>query len=297
MATQTALTPRAQQILRTLGLPFASLEPAESYSSAVWLTRDYVLHYHINGPPGRLEHEARVAARLPPEALYPEVIAVGRDGEHDWLVTRRVPGIVLSAAWPWLARAERRDAIHQAAAALRAVHGSPAQDLVPPCLLCGAPVMSRQALAERLLSLGLPPAYTPLLAAADAPAATAHGDFHFNQILWHKGRVTALLDLEMSHVEAPDWDLGPFLTACLDPPQMVPDSLGGATKPEDYRDAPAWLQEAYPEMFDYASLRDRLALYAVVLRSRELTADPSRCQAILDAAIAWADAFEPLLPG
>src|SRR6187455_337351 len=102
MTTQADLTPRAQQILRALGLPAESLEPVESYSSAVWLARGYVLHYHLNGPPGRLEHEAQVATRLPPEALYPEVIAVGRDGEHNWLVTRRVSGIVLSAAWPWL---------------------------------------------------------------------------------------------------------------------------------------------------------------------------------------------------
>ncbi len=255
-----------------------------------------MLHYHTFGPLGRLEHEARVATRLAPEALYPEVVAVGRDGEHAWLVTRRVPGIVLSAAWPWLTPDERRDAVHQAAAALRAVHRSPAQDLVPPCLLHGAPVLSRPALAAWLRTLGLPPAYERLLSAADVPSVMAHGDFHFNQILWHHGRVTALLDLEMSHVEAPDWDLGPFLTACLDPPQMVPERLGGTSRPEDYRDAPRWLWEAYPEMFASASLVDRLALYAAVLRSTELSADPRRCKEILDAALAWARALEPLLP-
>jgi scyllo-inosamine 4-kinase len=297
MGEQADLTPRARQILRTLGLPAASLVPVESYSSAVWLSGDYVFHYHTIGPVGRLEHEARVATRLAPEALYPEVIAVGRDGEHDWLVTRRVPGIVLSAAWPWLTPAERRAAIHQAAAALRAVHRSPAQDLVPPCLLRGAPVLSRQALAAWLRTLGLPPTYEGLRAAADVPSVMAHGDFHFNQILWHKGRVTALLDLEMAHVEAPDWDLGAFLTACLDPPQMVPERLGGSSSPEDYRDVPVWLWEAYPEMFAYTSLVDRLALYAVVLRSTELRADLRRCTKILDAAQAWARALEPLLPG
>lgn len=90
MVTQAELTPRAVQILGALRLPASSLEPAVSRSSAVWLTPDYVLHYHLTGPPGRLEHEARVAARLAPEALYPEVIAAGRDGEHDWLVTNFV---------------------------------------------------------------------------------------------------------------------------------------------------------------------------------------------------------------
>jgi hypothetical protein len=195
----------------------------------------------------------------------------------------------------WLTRDERRGAIHQAAAALRAVHRSPAQDLVPPCLLRGAPVMSCQVLTEWLRTFDLSPSYEPLLAVAEAPSAMEHGDFHFNQILWHKGRVTVLLDLEMSYAEAPDWDLGAFLTACLAPPQMVPDRLGGAINPEDFREAPTWLREAYPEMFAYPSLRERLALYAMVLRPRDLTAEPGRCQDLVDAALAWADVFEPLL--
>jgi len=41
-------------------------------------------------------------------------------------------------------------------------------------------------------------------------------------------------------------------------------------------------------MFVYASLVERLAPYAVVVRSRELPADPRRCAEILDAALAWA---------
>ena len=85
------------------------------------------------------------------------------------------------------------------------------------------------------------------------------------------------------------------LTARLDPPQMVPDRLGGVISLADFRDAPTWLREAYPEMFAYASLRDRLALCALVLRSRELSANPGRCQEVVDAALEWANGFEPLL--
>lgn len=290
------LTPRACLILRGLGLPDSSIEPVESHSNAVWLTRDHVVHYHVIGPVGRLEHEARVAARLPPEALYPEVVAVGRDGDHDWLVTKRVAGVTLSAAWPWLTSNERRGAINQVAAALRAVHHSPTTDLVPPCLQGGAPVLSRQALADRLRAFEVPPSFELVLAADGPPSVMAHGDFNFNQAMWHEGRVTALFDLEMSHAEAPDWDLAPFLRFCQDPARAVPEHLEATSRAEDYRDAPVWLREAYPEMFAYSRLRDRLALHALVLRFTELRDHPNRFEEILDASVESACALAELLP-
>jgi hygromycin-B 7''-O-kinase len=290
------LTQRACLILQRLGLPDSPIEPVESYSNAVWLTRDHVVHYHVIGPSGRLAHEARVAARLPPEARYPEVLAVGRDGDHDWLVTRRVAGHPLSAVWPWLSRHERRHAIHQVAAALRAVHRSPATDLVPPCLQGGVPVLSRQALAARLTAWGGRGWFDGLFAADGPPASMAHGDFGFNQALWHQGHITALLDLEMSHAEAPDWDLAPFLEFCQDPVRAVPEHLEAVSKAEDYREAPGWLREAYPEMFAYPRLRDRLALYALVFRFAELADQPSRYEEILAAAFDQADALAELLP-
>jgi hypothetical protein len=275
----------AGAILRDLGLPDASLEPVESYSHAVWLTAEHALHYHIIGPAGRLEHEARVAARLPPEALYPEVVAVGRDGPHDWLVTKRAPGVPLCAAWPWMTRRERRDAIFQSAAALRAVHGAPATDLVPPCLQGGAPTLSRRALIERLLAAGLV-ALSPLLDAVDdRPDCMAHGDFNFNQVMWRDGRVTALLDLEMSHAEAPDWDLPPFLGFCVDPARCVPPHLEEASRPEEYSEAPGWLRQAYPEMFGHARASDRLLLYSLVFRAEELLAGPGRVDEIVNECL------------
>lgn len=290
------LTPRACLILRGLGVPDSPIEPIESHSNAVWLTRDHVVHYHVIGPIGRLEHEVRVAERLPPEALYPEVVGVGRDGDHDWLVTKRVAGVTLSAAWPSMTAEERRDAIHQVAAALRAVHRSPVTEFVPPCLQGGAPVQSRQALADRLRTFSVPPSFERLLAAAGPPCAMAHGDFNFNQVMWHEGRVTALLDLEMSHAEAPDWDLAPFLGFCHDPVRAVPEHLEAVSSAEDYCDAPLWLKEAYPEMFAYPRLRDRLALQVLVLRFPELMNHPDRFEEIVDASVERASALADLLP-
>jgi hygromycin-B 7''-O-kinase len=290
------LTPIASSILRDLGLSDTRIEPVESYSHAVWLTAEHVVHYHVVGPAGRLEHEARVARRLPAEALYPEVVAVGREGEHDWLVTKRVPGVPLSAAWPWMTQRDRRKAIFQAAAALRAVHRAPATDLIPPCLQGGAPTLSRRALIEQLLVAGLAD-LSPLAGALDdGPPVMAHGDFNFNQVMWCDGRVTALLDLEMSHAELPDWDLPWFLGFCADPARCVPEHLEKVSRPEDYRDAPGWLREAYPEMFGHPRQRDRLLLYSLVFRADELLADPARLAQIVNASRQEVSAIEALLP-
>ena len=261
----------------------------------MWLTPEHAVHYHVIGAAGRLEHEARVASRLPPEALYPAVVGVGRDGEHDWLVTRRVPGVQLPAAWPDLTRRERRMAVTQAAGALRYVHAAPATDLAPPVLQGDAPVTTRWALAGRLRSLGLSVPAAPFAAGAPAPLM-AHGDFNFNQVMWADGRVTALLDLEMSHAEAADWDAGPFLAFCRDPVRAVASALEAATRPEDYHEAPAWLREAYPDLFAYPDLRDRLAWQELVFRAAEVLAAPKRWAEMVEEAMALADVLVALLP-
>jgi hygromycin-B 7''-O-kinase len=289
------LTPIACALLRNLGLSDAHIEPVESFSHAVWLTAEHVVRYHIIGPVGRLEHEARVAERLPAEALYPEVVAVGRDGEHDWLVTKRVPGVPLSAAWPWMTPRDRREAIFQAADALRAVHHAPATDLVPPCLQGGAPTLSRRDLIERLLAAGMAD-LAPLADALDEGSSImAHGDFSFNQVMWREGRVTALLDLEMSHAESPDWDLPSFLGFCANPTRMVPTHLEEASRPEDYREAPGWLRQAYPEMFGHPRQQDRLLLHFLVFRADELLADPTRMDEIVNASLEEVRAILTLL--
>lgn len=290
------LTPIACTILRDLGLSDNHIEPVESYSHAVWLTAEHVVKYHVIGSVGRLEHEARVAARLPAEALYPEVVAVGRDGEHDWLVTKRVAGVPLSAAWPWMTRRDRREAIFHAAHALRALHRAPVTDLIPPCLQGDAPTLSRRALTERLLAAGLMDLSWLADAIDDSATVMAHGDFNFNQVMWCEGLVTALLDLEMSHAEASDWDLVPFLGFCSHPARAVEKRLEAVSRPEDYREAPGWLRQAYPEMFAYARQQDRLLLNLLVWRSEELLADPDRADQIVSASLEEARALAALLP-
>jgi aminoglycoside phosphotransferase (APT) family kinase protein len=134
-------------------------------------------------------------------------------------------------------------------------------------------------------------------AADGGSSVIAHGDFSFNQVMWCDGRVTALLDLEMSHAESPDWDLPSFLGFCADPARMVPEHLEEASRPEEYREAPGWLRQAYPEMFGHPRQRDRLLLHFLVFRAEELLADPGRVDEIVGASLEEVRAMETLLPG
>jgi hypothetical protein len=115
-------------------------------------------------------------------------------------------------------------------------------------------------------------------------------------MMWCDGRVTALLDFEMSHAESPDWDLPSFLGFCTDPARMVPEHLEEGSRPEDYRDAPGWLRQAYPEMFGHPRQRDRLLLHFLVFRDDELFADPARVDQIVSASLDEVRAIETLPP-
>lgn len=267
--------PIVRELLASLGLPARGLAWIESYSHSAWATDEVVVRYRIIGPCGRLTHEAAVAARLPPAALYPEVVASGQRGKDDWLVTARIPGCPVVAVWPRLSQSLRERATHEAATALRAIHGAPALDLQPPCLFGGAPVVARSEFIDTLI--GVVDAEIPrgdettarqcvaLLenyrsAIDDEPTVMAHHDFSFDQCIWRDGHVVGLVDLEMAHAEAPDWDLPNLLAFCAGPYAAAPD-VNTASDPGQFAEVPRWFRDAYPEAFAHPQLVARLRVY------------------------------------
>jgi len=262
-----------QRILNDLGLQQGSLERADSASHEVWIGTSHVVRFHGLGPPGRLAHEARVAARLPSEALYPNVVATGWTDGHDWMVTERVPGEMLSAVWPGLSVEGRRRAITEFAHALRHVHSVDPDGLEPPCLFGGMPFVPRDAMAQRtvaylrdgdgdrdLLDRAAELATRSARSVDDPADALVHGDLNFNNILWD-GRVTAVLDFEWARAEARDVDLLSFMSFCRHAVLCVPEHVEAITDAQQYIDAPRWLHDAYPELFAHPHLRERLVFY------------------------------------
>jgi aminoglycoside phosphotransferase (APT) family kinase protein len=254
------------------------------------MTDDVVVRHRVVGPTGRLLHEAAVAACLPPEALYPEVVASGCHDHNDWLVTVRVRGDRLVEVWPRLSRQQRERATQELAVALEALHRAPARHLRPPCLFGGAPVLPRSAFIDTLMDIarGARGEGSDVQARVcakldeyrqavdDDASAMAHHDLNFGQCIWDGGHLAALVDLEMSHANTPDWDLPNFLEMCAEPRRGA--AFERLLDPRDFLEVPGWFWEAYPALLSHPALRSRLRVYELVYRLAELTADPDVAQ-------------------
>jgi aminoglycoside phosphotransferase (APT) family kinase protein len=284
---------RARTALRSAGLdPSVSLERASSVTNEVWLTREHVVRVN-RGHNDRLAREAIIAAALPPAVGYPRVVAQGHRHGEDWLVAERAPGVPLAHCWPALSTDERRRAVAQLATRLAALHATPAPEGLPPIdgvpqlLEVGtddptAPVAAalRQAArlehVDRLMlheAMELVERLAPVLLPYEA-TTLVHGDVTFENVLWHDGEVTALLDVEWARAGPPDLDLDIVLRCCAYPKLHVAEAFEADTRAADYVEVPAWLAEAYPGLFAHPHQRDRLRVFAIAYEVRELLAFP-----------------------
>lgn len=293
---------RARRALHDAGL--GDVGPVQRVSSAVnevWAAGPYVVR--VSATPGsrRLEWEATIAPTLPPEVRYPGVVTYGRNEFGEWLVLPRIGGDVLSRAWGGMSERERRAAVHDLAGVLRRLHHAPAptaadgQPLTPPFLEGDTLECPHQLPPARLLQLverarALPNVERHVLdqvaelVLQAAPAlddegtvpTLVHGDAHFENVLWDGERVTALLDLEWGRAGPADLDLDIIIRFCAEPDVHVAPDYGHLADSRDYREVPAWLRQAYPELFAHPRLRERLALYSLSYDVRHLLLYPPK---------------------
>lgn len=269
LASSVAFQRRRDALVACRLDPELAMTRGESYANEVWIGEDVVLRINFRGV-GRLAREARIAARLPRAARYPEILALGDDGEIEWMLARRVAGVDLGRAWQTMSPAHRERAIHELAGALSAVHATPCTDILDdvrgphtlplePLLVLLAESPIPDELAEPLAEL----IHARWSAFDDGDRALAHGDPHLENVLWDGEHVSALLDFEWSR---PAWvhaDLEILLALADDPALFASADYEHAVDRASYADIPRWLRAACPHWFAHPRLRDRLELLHV----------------------------------
>ena len=283
---------RARKALAAAGLDAdRPLTVLESATNEVWASGDVVVRVNRRTQ-ARLAREAAIAATLPPEVLYPEVVAWGTEAGEDWIVLRRAAGTPLVRVWPQLDADQRRTAVIQIADALRALHatpeppGLPAGFETPQLLVPGAhaadPVVSALERAAKLPhvdagAMATAVEWVKVMRTALDPFESrtlVHGDLHFQNVLWDGNQVTALLDLEFARAAPADVDLDVLLRFCVVPFLFVPVGREAEATAEHYAEVPFWFRDAYPDLFAHRRSFDRLRLYAVGFDVRDLLANP-----------------------
>jgi hygromycin-B 7''-O-kinase len=285
---------RARRALQSAFLDIdMPLRRASSVTNEVWIADEYVIRVNRRLDP-RLRREAHLAPFLPPEVRYPEIVAYGGKPGSDWLIVKRVPGEVLSRCWPTMSPVERREAIHQLAGALRALHQTPTPadlpdiDSTAPQLLSNrtfSPVMPLLVAIDRLREL--PHMSRDLLDRAESMVAESaraltpfdattlvHGDLTFENVLWDGKEDLRPARLRVGALGPPDLDLDVLLRFCALPHLHVAEDYEHLTHADDYRDVPWWLADDYPELFRFPNQFDRVRLYAIAFDVRDLLLNP-----------------------
>jgi len=109
-----------------------------------------------------------------------------------------------------------------------------------------------------------------------------HGDASFSNVLWHQGHLVALLDLEWARLGPPDLE---FATISGDDAGIRARGLSRAVSASELP-LLTWLRAGYPELFDQEHLTERVWLYDICFRIRQLCAsgglDPPSLQDLAD---------------
>lgn len=253
--------------------PDLPMTRAASYANEVWLGDELVLRINWREV-GRLAREARIVTRLPADARYPEILALGNDGEIEWMLTRRAPGIALGRAWNGMTTAHRERAIHELADGLAALHATPTDgipdDIRPPHTLPLATLLA--LVTETATDPDVAGALTEFIrdrwSAFDAAGyGLVHGDPHLENVLWDGDHVSAVFDLEWSRASWIECDLEILLSVADAPALFAAEDYDTTLDPSAFVDVPRWLRAAQPAWFAHPRLLDRLE---VLLVSRTL---------------------------
>lgn len=275
---------RVARILQSAGVD-SSLSPVRiaGSSNEVWSAGDFVIRVGFQTGAERLRREARLSELLPANVRYPDVVASGVESFGEWIVVRHRPGIPLSEAWIDMTPEQRRDVSHDLADIMRSLHGVvvPLGDDHDLAFHEGEGVLAlpHQLPASRILELLkqarwlhgmdrelIDQVIERVNATRDSIGeheryGIVHGDLHFENILFHNGRISAVLDFEWSRPGPKEIDVDVLARFCSDPAMHIGGSYPVSTV--DFKDVLKWIHQEYPELFSADDFKDRLFLSAL----------------------------------
>lgn len=200
----------AAQVVAQHGGDLGRMRRAPGYSNATWIGDGLAVRIANKPSVDAMAAEVALARALPPEVGYPRIVAAGTIEGYDWIVTEEVRGRNLQEAWPTLTAEERRRAIRELWARVRAVHdASPSLRLLVPSHGGFIPATpdDATAAADRVSApLDLTAVQRSRLhqviggyyrAAPLVEQVVNHGDLALMNALWD-GQVVALLDFEFA---------------------------------------------------------------------------------------------------
>jgi aminoglycoside phosphotransferase (APT) family kinase protein len=275
---------RVARILQSAGVD-STLSPMRiaGSSNEVWQAGDFVIRVGFHTGAERLRRESRLAELLPANVRYPEVVASGVESFGEWIVVHHVPGVPLSEAWGNMQPEQRRSVTHDLASIMRSLHSvviAPDDDhdlafhegegdLALPHQLPSSRILELLEQARWMHGMDrsiIDQVTERVLAVRDAigeheRAGLVHGDLHFENILVHNGRISAVLDFEWSRPGPREVDVDVLARFCFDPSMHIGGSY--AINAVDFKDVLKWVHQEYPELFAADDFRDRLFLSAL----------------------------------
>ncbi len=250
----------ASRICERHGLAFESAVRAGGWTNAVWLCGDVVLRLATKPGTDRIRREVELSGSLPPAVGYPAPVCTGIEQGHEWSLSKRIPGVNLSEAWPGLSWAQRADAVGQIAQMMRAVH---AVDIgAAGHLVSDRPWYSsldkeetagrvegyvgRQVLthAQGAALRGRLEVFWEALSASRV--VLNHGDITRDNILWNEEKVAAFIDFEHALLAPPQVDVHSlFNLAFFDDEGTLFSGEGDQAAFEQYRKAAAAIVSSF----------------------------------------------------
>ena len=241
------VTAIAGTILLRHGVDVRMARRAHGWSNMTWLAGGLVVRVAPAAGDEALLREARLAMLLPPEVGYPLVVESGVAEGHAWVLSREVPGVNLSEAWPslgWPERARAMVELWEKAEVVHAVVGPEAgRDVRPRSPFYAEAPADADAQIRRIVERGaLSGAGATVLRTALDRFWTAlpegrpvlnHGDLATLNALWHESHVSCLLDFEFAVIAPVELDANEVMGKVYGPrgrSDLLPDPDGAGRR-------------------------------------------------------------------